>query len=169
VTTRDLIRKPAGVTAIGVFLLVAGWVVFLVALSLVIYEVASLFLANALFGVIVDDWSWWLLRALVVLLGFLGYRGLRVGQMLLMTPATNRRAGELAMWVCIPISWVLMGALVTVIEEGELDLFLVAFSGGAAVFWSAVFAAGAFYMRSSRVRRYFESQPTQHPRYRALP
>lgn len=56
----------------------------------------------------------------------------------------------------IPVIWMALAAINLLLID-SIDPVLLALSAIAAVFWSGVVAAAAFYMRSRGVRSYFNS------------
>jgi hypothetical protein len=83
------------------------------------------------------------------------YLAIRVGLGLLSNPPMGRKPGEVAMWVGIPIVWLVLGAINLLLSEGQGDVALWGLIAATGVFLSAVLVGAALYMRSRGVRTYF--------------
>lgn len=139
--------RPIGVIVIGAALLGFAAVVVLIAVVFVV----GFFLFED------DSWGW--LALLVAGLGLvLAYLAFRVGRDLLREPPTGRGGGEIAMWAAVPFVWLALSGLNSLIEAWD-DPFMGATLALSGLIWSGVLIMGAFYMRSRRVRAYFE-QPS---------
>lgn len=137
--------KPVGVSIIGVFLILFGVSTAVLGLSI---------LGSVLFGgsagyppLLVGAGGLVTMTVAVV--------AMKVGQNLVATPATNRLAGEIAMWTAIPVTWTALITITLFVTEGEFDTTLFVTSGISGVVWTAVFVGAALYMRSRSVRSYF--------------
>jgi len=102
----------------------------------------------------------WLILGAVVTGVVVAYLAARVGRGLLREPAEGRRSGEMALWLGIPVVWLSMWGINLLVTEGQDDpsVFWI-FIAPAAAFWSFVLMAAALYMRSRRVRSYFNQSP----------
>ncbi|MGI8516955.1 MAG: hypothetical protein ACR2ME_01235 [Acidimicrobiia bacterium] len=142
--------KPVGVILIGVMMVSFGAILALIAAVLaggnvLIFETAQptwLLLAGSGVGLVV------------------AYSAIRVGLGLLRDPGVGRKAGEVAIWMGIPIVWLALGAINLLVTEGQDDVALWGVIAAAGVFWSAVLVGAALYMRSWGVRSNFDDTST---------
>lgn len=138
-------RKPVGVILIGAMVLTFGVVSTLIAILFALGNVL-------VFDITQPTW--------VLLVGtgiglFVAYLAIRIGFGLLRNPAIDSRAGEVAMWIGIPIVWLAMAAINLLLTEGQDDVSVWPLVATTGVFWSALTIGAAFYMRSRGVRSYF--------------
>jgi hypothetical protein len=53
------------------------------------------------------------------------------------------------------VVWVILAVILFFLSEGTTDPFLLAITAGGGLFWSAVLALPALYMRTPKVRSYY--------------
>ena len=135
--------KPIGVSIIGLLLMPSG-----------VTSIGAALIAVSVLGQIEAPYVWVVGLALV-LLPIFGFFAIKAGRGLLSTPATNRLAGERVVWACIPFIWISLALIITLWEIG-IDGLTVALGVGTALFWSIPLIGIALYMRSKRVREYFD-------------
>jgi len=142
--------KPIGVTILGLLLVAFAAISILIAILIgagnaLIFDIpqpAWILLAGAAVGVVVS------------------YLAIRIGLGLLREPAEGRRAGEMAVWLGIPVVWLALWGINLLLTEGQDDVsFFWGLIAPAGAFWSAVLVGAALYLRSERVRSYFDQSP----------
>jgi hypothetical protein len=138
------LTKPVGINLVGILLIGPSIMGAIVTVAFFVISVINLGQWVAL---------WPALGAAVT--GGLTYLGFRIGTGLLRNPPIERRRAERAIWALIPVVWVILAVILFFLSEGTTDPFLLAITAGGGLFWSAVLALPALYMRTPKVRSYY--------------
>lgn len=138
--------RPIGVMLVGGFLLAFAAISILIAILLAA--------GNAL--IFDTPQPIWVLLVGTGIGVAVAYLAMRIGLGLLREPAKGRRAGELAMWLGTLVVWLALRGINLLLTEGQDDVSFWGLIVPAGVLWSAVLVGAARYMRSQRVRSYFQ-------------